>query len=294
MEALAEPGRLALTIDIHGHSTKTDAFFYGCEPQLVKPAKVAQAAHHLKTADAVSATATSKSSSNGSCEPACPASLCSMDQLCVMGTSCRASSKVAATEAETLVQLSQLEQSTGHGTQVPAVCECGHSTATSDTGSTVCAMPPSMGSAVRDSSAKQATNSPQSSGCDSSAVDLASLSPAALSRLRVRMLPYLASQLHPAFSYDMCNFKVQKNKAGTARVVAARQLGVPGAYTLEVSLAGASATQSHFGVHEYMGIGKSLMVAISHLAESDDQTLLAKMAGEVRMVALPGHPGSGV
>ncbi|WIA16325.1 hypothetical protein OEZ85_013024 [Tetradesmus obliquus] len=37
LEALVDAGRLALTIDIHGHSSALDAFFYGCEPLLVKP-----------------------------------------------------------------------------------------------------------------------------------------------------------------------------------------------------------------------------------------------------------------
>ena len=65
-------------------------------------------------------------------------------------------------------------------------------------------------------------------------------------RLRVRMLPYLVSKLHAGYSMGKCSFKVQKSKASTARVVACRQLGLAGAYTLEASLGGASCNRSHF------------------------------------------------
>lgn len=107
------------------------------------------------------------------------------------------------------------------------------------------------------------------------------------------MLPFLASQAHPGYSLSRCHFKVQKSKAGTARVVAARQLGVPGAYTLEASLAGCSTTQCHFTVRDYLQLGQCLMQAVGRLAESDDQQLLAVMAGRLAMPAMPGHPGSG-
>jgi hypothetical protein len=107
------------------------------------------------------------------------------------------------------------------------------------------------------------------------------------------MLPFLASQAHPGFNFSRSNFKVQKSKAGTARVVAARLLGVPGAYTLEASLAGCSTTQSHFTVQDYLQLGESLMQAVGKLAESDDQELLGSMASSISMAAMPGHPGSG-
>lgn len=35
LQQVAASARLALFIDIHGHSTKEDVFFYGCEPNLV-------------------------------------------------------------------------------------------------------------------------------------------------------------------------------------------------------------------------------------------------------------------
>jgi hypothetical protein len=107
------------------------------------------------------------------------------------------------------------------------------------------------------------------------------------------MLPYLASQEHPGYSLARSHFKVQKSKTGTARVVAARQLGVPGAYTLEASLAGCSATQCQFTVQDYLQLGQCLVEAIGRLAELDDQELLARMAGSLHMAAMPGHPGSG-
>lgn len=83
---------------------------------------------------------------------------------------------------------------------------------------------------------------------------VATLSAASIARLRVRMLPYLASRSHPGYNLSRSHFRTQKNKAGTARVVAARQLGVPGAYTLEASLAGCSVTQQHFTVRDYLDL----------------------------------------
>lgn len=146
-------------------------------------------------------------------------------------------------------------------------------------------------SKLTDAPAIDDNNSSSANG--SAGAQVAAMSPAAVARLRVRMLPYLAAQAHPGFNLSKCSFKVQKNKAGTARVVAARQLGIPGAYTLEASLAGCSTTNAHFKASDYLNLGRSLMVAVGQLAEADDSTLLSSMACTVKMSALPGHPASG-
>lgn len=36
--------------------------------------------------------------------------------------------------------------------------------------------------------------------------------------MRAKEFPYLMSKLHPAYRYDHCCYKVQKDKEGTARI----------------------------------------------------------------------------
>eukprot|EP00775_Hariotina_reticulata_P008712 gene8712-8893_t len=56
-----------------------------------------------------------------------------------------------------------------------------------------------------------------------------------------RILPLmLAINAPDLFSYPSCNFKVQKSKAGTGRVVGFRELGLVNAFTMEASFAGPS------------------------------------------------------
>jgi len=59
------------------------------------------------------------------------------------------------------------------------------------------------------------------------------------------ILPKMLSQKAEIFSYDDCSFVVPKSKEGCGRVVAARELGILFAYTLEASFCGAS-----FGRHQ--------------------------------------------
>ena len=77
-------------------------------------------------------------------------------------------------------------------------------------------------------------------------------------RLRVRMLPYLASRLTQDYSMPKCNFRIRRAKLSAARVVVNREMGVAGAYTLEASLGGSSATRTHFGVRDYVALGHNL------------------------------------
>ncbi|KAF5834507.1 hypothetical protein DUNSADRAFT_8800 [Dunaliella salina] len=88
-------------------------------------------------------------------------------------------------------------------------------------------------------------------------------------RLRVRMLPYLASCI---------------SSLGAARVVANRELGCAGAYTLEASLGGRALGRTHFSAADYISLGENLCRGVAALAEVDDAALLEDMA---RNVSLP-------
>jgi hypothetical protein len=57
-------------------------------------------------------------------------------------------------------------------------------------------------------------------------------------RLKERVFPFLLHNESLMFSYDDCNFKVQRCKESAARVVSWRELAIPNSYTLEMSLGG--------------------------------------------------------
>lgn len=100
---------------------------------------------------------------------------------------------------------------------------------------------------------------------------------------RERVLPFLLSRRSAAFSMQKCNFKVQKSKYCTARVVVARELGVGNSYTLEASMGGSNA--SHFRTADLEGVGKALCLALADATASDEQPLLAAVVEAVRRLA---------
>uniref|UniRef100_A0A383WKG5 Peptidase M14 domain-containing protein n=1 Tax=Tetradesmus obliquus TaxID=3088 RepID=A0A383WKG5_TETOB len=64
------------------------------------------------------------------------------------------------------------------------------------------------------------------------------------------------------FSFKSCNFKVQKSKAGTGRVVGFRELGLVNAYTIEASFCGASVgkyAKQHFNTGHLEDMGAALV-----------------------------------
>lgn len=58
-------------------------------------------------------------------------------------------------------------------------------------------------------------------------------------RFTVRIFPKLLSMLTPEFNFFHCRWSVGKGKRGTGRVVAAKDLGITNAYTIEASMWGA-------------------------------------------------------
>lgn len=109
------------------------------------------------------------------------------------------------------------------------------------------------------------------------------LNPRTAARLRVRLLPYLLSKVSDSWSYERSNFRIRKAQLGAARVVVHREVGCAGAYTLEASLGGCSATKAHFSVEDYVRMGHELGRGIAALAQADDTTLLEHMATTVTL-----------
>jgi len=60
------------------------------------------------------------------------------------------------------------------------------------------------------------------------------------------------------YSLSKCGFRIRKAKLGAARVVANREFGCAGAYTLEASLGGRAQGRSHFSAADYIGLGENL------------------------------------
>eukprot|EP00656_Telonema_subtile_P049790 TRINITY_DN6270_c0_g1_i4.p1 TRINITY_DN6270_c0_g1~~TRINITY_DN6270_c0_g1_i4.p1 ORF type:complete len:1159 (+),score=278.37 TRINITY_DN6270_c0_g1_i4:291-3767(+) len=80
---------------------------------------------------------------------------------------------------------------------------------------------------------------------------------------RGSLLPYLLSLITPVFSFEKSTFKSGKNKEGTGRVVAYRELGIMDSFTLECSLAGSSKGRVHFGINDLEKLGSNLGLAIA-------------------------------
>ncbi|EFJ43011.1 hypothetical protein VOLCADRAFT_106960 [Volvox carteri f. nagariensis] len=253
LQQLAAAGRLALYIDIHGHSTKSDTFFYGCEPSAA-----ALAAQGKAAPAAIYASPSARYATGG-----------------VDG------------EAQLLPQQQQQQQQPmlpgcGNGTGGGTTIAGGLSVQGNGFGGGVgagyaggCAWPYGNGG-PQQTSAASATMAPPASGP----------TPRVAARLRVRMLPYLTARISSDFSFAKCSFKIRKRtqaKLSAARVVVHRELGVAGSYTLEASLAGSSTSANHFSARDYLAMGHNLCRAICELAEVDDAALLEEMNARVTL-----------
>ncbi|KAG1662145.1 hypothetical protein FOA52_011018 [Chlamydomonas sp. UWO 241] len=74
--------------------------------------------------------------------------------------------------------------------------------------------------------------------------------PSAPVRLQEKVFPLLLqANLPDLFNYNSCNFKVQKSKHGTGRVVGFRELGLVNALTMEASFCGAGNGSKWSGQH---------------------------------------------
>ena len=61
-----------------------------------------------------------------------------------------------------------------------------------------------------------------------------------MNRNNEKVFPFLFSKLSSSFDFNECNFKLSKDKEGTARIVVFKDLGISNSYTLESSFCGAT------------------------------------------------------
>jgi len=105
------------------------------------------------------------------------------------------------------------------------------------------------------------------------------------------VFPFILSRLCDYFSYKDCNFYVPPCKLGTARVVVARDLGIPLSYTLEASFLGPMVgefARSQFTMNNYLNLGRYVLEAIARMGCSQTLDRYIAMAGVLREEASEG------
>jgi hypothetical protein len=83
-----------------------------------------------------------------------------------------------------------------------------------------------------------------------------------------KLFPLVYSKTHHSFSFDDCNFNIQKDKETTGRVVIRREYNVINSLTLEASFWGPNIGRyqdCHFTPNQLREAGKNFCVAISHM-----------------------------
>ena len=78
------------------------------------------------------------------------------------------------------------------------------------------------------------------------------------------MFPLLLDEISPAFSFYDCNFRVQRSKMTSGRVVVNREFGVSNSYTIEISFLGheVGGCMVHFKIEDLGRIGNDFAVAL--------------------------------
>ena len=112
-------------------------------------------------------------------------------------------------------------------------------------------------------------------GCDASVVEIlrgSAAEPRPETKDAVTRFPTLLASLSPAFSLAACDFRVDRCKQTTGRVVIAIELGVKSSYTLEVSFLGGRLAGHlvHFNQEDLQAFGKQFgeALALHHISEN--------------------------
>ncbi|CAI2382279.1 unnamed protein product [Moneuplotes crassus] len=104
----------------------------------------------------------------------------------------------------------------------------------------------------------------------------------------MKVFPYIMSESNGAFSFDDCNFNIQKDKESTGRVVVNREYNVNNSFTLEASFLGSDMGKykgCHFTPTQLRDIGKAFCIALNEsesgeVAESILETLNERKASK--------------
>eukprot|EP00759_Apiculatamorpha_spiralis_P021028 PhF_6_TR26145/c0_g1_i2/m.37037 len=110
------------------------------------------------------------------------------------------------------------------------------------------------------------------------------------------VFPFILSRLCDFFDYRECNFYVPPCKLGTARVVLAKDIGIPLSYTLEASFLGPTIGEfrnTQFTTHHYINLGRMVLEGIARMTSSQSLERYIGMAGEVRQEESDGSDDGG-
>ena len=82
--------------------------------------------------------------------------------------------------------------------------------------------------------------------------------------LLMKMIPILMARKNANFSYKDCNFKMEKHKEGTGRIVMYREFGITHSYTIETSFFGRDNNES-FTINDWETAGNDLALVCLNL-----------------------------
>ncbi|CAI2375593.1 unnamed protein product [Moneuplotes crassus] len=88
----------------------------------------------------------------------------------------------------------------------------------------------------------------------------------------MKVFPYMMSESNGSFSFDDCNFNVQKDRESTGRVVVNREYSVKNSFTLEASFFGPDIGKykgCHFTPAHLRNVGKSFCIALNESSTAD-------------------------
>ncbi|DBA97263.1 TPA: hypothetical protein ACH3X1_015010 [Trebouxia sp. C0004] len=109
-----------------------------------------------------------------------------------------------------------------------------------------------------------------------------------------RLFPFMLQQRCPdLFSYTSSSFRVQRSKAGTARVVCWQELGISNSFTLEASFAGPDTgafAGTHYDTSQLESIGANLALALLDYSDPVQATQAATAMKTARQV--PRQPAA--
>lgn len=91
-------------------------------------------------------------------------------------------------------------------------------------------------------------------------------------RLKERIFPLLFSKIYENFRFDSCNFKVQKEREGTARVVMWREFNLLNSFTLETTFCGPTEgrlVNCHFSISTLKENGRQFCKALYEYSSND-------------------------
>jgi hypothetical protein len=108
-----------------------------------------------------------------------------------------------------------------------------------------------------------------------------------LSDKSMKVFPMIMEKCHWSFSFDDCNFNVQKDKETTGRVVVNREFNVVNSFTLEASFLGpdkGSFQDWHFTPSQLRDLGKAFWIALN---QADSEEVAGSILRKLEEMMMP-------